>query len=44
MTTMNMMFEERELVEERADRWWLFLLTGIGWLAFKLRGLRRRRA
>ena len=36
MTTMNMMFEERELVEEAADRWWLFLVTGIGWLVFSL--------
>ncbi len=36
MTTMNMMFQERELVEETADRWWLFLLTGIGWLIFSL--------
>jgi len=30
------MFEERELVEETADRWWLFLLTGIAWLVFAL--------
>jgi uncharacterized membrane protein HdeD (DUF308 family) len=34
MTTMNMMFEERALVEEAAERWWLFLMTGIGWLVF----------
>jgi uncharacterized membrane protein HdeD (DUF308 family) len=36
MTTMNMMFEDREVVEEAADRWWLFLLTGITWLVFAL--------
>jgi uncharacterized membrane protein HdeD (DUF308 family) len=31
-----MMFEEREVIEEAADRWWLFLLTGIGWLIVAL--------
>ena len=31
-----MMFEERELVEDAAERWWLFLLTGIAWLVFAL--------
>jgi uncharacterized membrane protein HdeD (DUF308 family) len=31
-----MMFEEREVVEEAAERWWLFLLTGIAWLVFAL--------
>jgi uncharacterized membrane protein HdeD (DUF308 family) len=36
MRTMDMMFEERELVEEAADRWWLFLLSGIAWLVFAL--------
>ena len=36
MSTMSTMFHERELVEETADRWWLFLLTGIGWLIFSL--------
>src|SRR4029450_5479419 len=36
MSTLNMMFHERELLEETADRWWLFLLTGIGWLIFSL--------
>jgi uncharacterized membrane protein HdeD (DUF308 family) len=30
------MFEEREVVEEAAERWWLFLLTGIAWLVFAL--------
>lgn len=33
---MNDMFEEREVVEEAADKWWLFLLTGIAWLVFAL--------
>ena len=36
MSTMNMMFEERDLVDETADRWWIFLVTGIGWLVFAL--------
>ena len=36
MATMNMMFEERDLVDETADRWWIFLVTGIGWLVFAL--------
>jgi uncharacterized membrane protein HdeD (DUF308 family) len=36
MRTMDMMFDERELLEETADKWWLFLLTGIGWLVFAL--------
>src|SRR5688572_21583004 len=34
--TMNDMFGPREILEEAADRWWLFLLTGIGWLVFAL--------
>ena len=36
MSTLNVMFEEREVTEELADRWWIFLLTGIGWLVFAL--------
>jgi uncharacterized membrane protein HdeD (DUF308 family) len=36
MGTMDMMFEEREVVEDAADKWWLFLLTGIAWLVFAL--------
>jgi len=36
MTTMNSMFGEREVDERAADRWWFFLLTGIGWLVFAL--------
>ena len=31
-----MMFEERELAEETAHRWWIFLLSGIAWLIFSL--------
>ena len=30
------MLEERDLVEDAADRWWLFLLTGITWLIVAL--------
>ena len=33
---MNDMFDEREVVEEAADRWWIFLLTGIAWLVFAI--------
>jgi uncharacterized membrane protein HdeD (DUF308 family) len=36
MPTMDTMFEEREVLEEAAGRWWLFLLTGIAWLVFSL--------
>jgi uncharacterized membrane protein HdeD (DUF308 family) len=36
MTTVDRMFEEREVVRE-ASRWWgLFLLAGIAWLVFAL--------
>ncbi len=33
---MNGVFGAREVVEEAADRWWLFLLSGIAWLVFAL--------
>ena len=33
---MNDMFGPREVLEEAADRWWIFLLTGITWLVFAL--------
>ena len=36
MTTMDTMFEEREVLSEAAGRWWLFLLSGIAWLVFSL--------
>jgi uncharacterized membrane protein HdeD (DUF308 family) len=36
MRPMGALFEERELLEEAADRWWIFLLSGIAWLVFSL--------
>jgi len=33
---MNMTLSEREVTEELAHRWWIFLVTGIGWLIFSL--------
>jgi uncharacterized membrane protein HdeD (DUF308 family) len=36
MSTADMMFEEREVLEEAAHRWWFFLVTGIAWLVFAL--------
>ena len=30
------MFGEREVLEEAAGRWWLFLVSGIAWLIFSL--------
>jgi uncharacterized membrane protein HdeD (DUF308 family) len=33
---MNIMLTEREVTEELAHRWWIFLVTGIGWLIFAL--------
>jgi uncharacterized membrane protein HdeD (DUF308 family) len=36
MTTVDMMFDEREVLDEAARRWWFFLVTGIGWLVFAL--------
>lgn len=33
---MNDVFGAREVLEEAADRWWMFLLTGITWLMFAL--------
>jgi uncharacterized membrane protein HdeD (DUF308 family) len=33
---MNEMFGAREVLEEAADRWWLFLLSGVAWLIFAL--------
>ncbi len=36
MSTMDNMFEEREVVREAARWWWVFLLTGIAWLVFSL--------
>ena len=31
MGTMNAMFEEREVRERAAGKWWVFLFTGIAW-------------
>ncbi len=33
---MNELFTEREVLDEAADRWWIFLVTGIAWLIFAL--------
>jgi len=33
---MNSMFTARHVAEEAADRWWLFLVTGIGWMIFAI--------
>jgi uncharacterized membrane protein HdeD (DUF308 family) len=33
---MNTLLSPRELTEEVAHRWWIFLVTGIGWLIFAL--------
>ena len=33
---MNDMFGPREVLEDAADRWWIFLVTGIAWLVFAL--------
>jgi uncharacterized membrane protein HdeD (DUF308 family) len=36
VNVFNTLFTERELAEDAADRWWMFLVTGIGWLVFSL--------
>jgi uncharacterized membrane protein HdeD (DUF308 family) len=36
MTSMAMPLEETEVLEAVADRWWIFLVTGIGWLVLAL--------
>ena len=36
MSTLDNMFEGRELAREASRWWWLFLLTGIAWLVFSL--------
>jgi uncharacterized membrane protein HdeD (DUF308 family) len=33
---MNEMFAAREVLEEAADRWWMFLISGLAWLLFAL--------
>ena len=34
--TMNAMLDDREVLEEAAHRWWIFLASGIAWLVFAL--------
>jgi uncharacterized membrane protein HdeD (DUF308 family) len=36
MSTLDNMFEEREVAREAGRWWWLFLLTGIAWLVVSL--------
>jgi uncharacterized membrane protein HdeD (DUF308 family) len=36
MSTMATILEEREVAEEAAGRWWIFLVSGIAWLVFAL--------
>jgi uncharacterized membrane protein HdeD (DUF308 family) len=36
MTSFYVMFDEREVLEDVADKWWLFLVTGIAWFVFAL--------
>jgi uncharacterized membrane protein HdeD (DUF308 family) len=36
MAMMDMALDEREVLEEAADRWWIFLITGISWLVLSL--------
>ena len=33
---MNELIGPREVLEDTADRWWIFLITGIAWLVFAL--------
>ena len=34
--TMNAMLDDREVLEEAAHRWWIFLASGLAWLVFAL--------
>ncbi|GIU94497.1 MAG: hypothetical protein KatS3mg012_0954 [Gaiellaceae bacterium] len=36
MTTVDSVFEPREVAREAGRLWWLFLVTGISWLVFSL--------
>ena len=36
MSRIDRMFEDREVAEAAADRWWIFLLSGIAWFVFAL--------
>jgi len=33
---MNALLDDREVLEEAAHRWWIFLVSGIAWLVFAL--------
>jgi len=33
---MTVILDEREVLEEAAHRWWIFLVSGIAWLVFAL--------
>ena len=34
--SMDAMLDEREVLEEATNRWWIFLVSGIAWLVFAL--------
>ncbi len=36
VSTVDTMFEEREVLRSASGAWWLFLLTGIAWLVFSV--------
>lgn len=36
LSTVDTMFDERELLRSASGAWWLFLLTGIAWLVFSV--------
>ena len=36
MRTVDMIFDERDIIDDAARHWWMFLLTGIAWLVFAL--------
>jgi uncharacterized membrane protein HdeD (DUF308 family) len=36
MRAVDQMFDERDLIEEATDHWWVFLVSGIAWLVFAL--------
>ena len=36
MSSIHVMFDEREVLEDVSDKWWVFLATGIAWFVFAL--------
>jgi uncharacterized membrane protein HdeD (DUF308 family) len=36
MRTVDVMFDERDVAEDAARHWWMFLLTGTAWLVFSV--------